>query len=167
MPEPFRLRVQKALSDRLEEIVTTLDGVSMAGRVFRGRVLFGVDDPLPMLSILEEPIQEDSREAPGWGTSARTGYRLMIQGFVDDDATNPTDPAHYLLADVMVKLAEVQTEAEAAQRVFNFPEKAPTVERIDFGPGVVRPPDDEISAKAYFWLQVSLELVEDYDNPFA
>ena len=167
MLEPFRLRVQKALGARLEEIVTTDDATPMTDRVFRGRVTFGDGDPLPMLSILEEPIQDDPDDAPKGGQAAVTIYRLMIQGFVKDDPMNPTDPGHFLMADVLVKLAEVKAEAEAAERVFAFPDKAPTVTDIDFGPGVVRPPDGEISAQAYFWLNVSFKLAEKYDAPYA
>jgi hypothetical protein len=164
---PFRLRVQKALSARLEEIVTTAEGQLMANRVFRGRVIFGADDPIPMLSILEEPIQEDPNDSPPAGKEGITIYRLMIQGFVPDDLNNPTDPAHFLQADVLVKLAQIKAESEVTERVFDFPDKAPTVTGIDFGPGVVRPPDSEISAQAYFWLTISLELAEKYDAPFA
>ncbi len=167
MPEPFRLRVQKALGARLEEITTTDGGQAMIDRVFRGRVMFGEGDPIPMLSILEEAIQEDPDDAPAEGKAAVTTYRLMIQGFVRDDPVNPTDPAHFLMADVLVKLAEVKDESAETERVFSFPDKAPTVLSIDFGPGVVRPPDGEISAQAYFWLTVSLKLAEKYDAPYA
>ncbi len=167
MADPFRLRVQKALGTRLEEIVTTLESQSMTDRVFRGRVTFGDSDPLPMLSILEEPIQEDPNDAPPTGKEGITIYRLMIQGFVPDNLTNPTDPAHFLQADVLVKLAQIKAESAETERVFSFPDKAPTVLSIDFGPGVVRPPDGEISAQAYFWLTISLELAEKYDAPYA
>jgi hypothetical protein len=33
------------------------------------------------------------------------------------------------------------------------------------GSGVVRPPD-EISAKAYFWLTITLDMVEDLADPY-
>lgn len=167
MPDPFRLRVQVALGAKLEEITTTLDALSMAGRVFRGRTVFGPEDPLPMISILEEPIQEDSVESPTTGPEVLTRYRLMIQGFVADDPINPTDPAHYLMADVLAKLWEIKESGGETQRLFAFGPKANTVTGIDFGPGVVRPPDGEISEKAYFWLSVSFDLAERLDDPFA
>ncbi len=166
MNEPFRLRVQKRLTARLEEICTTLETIQMEGRVFRGRVTFGDDDPLPMLSLLEEPIPEDQEDAPPGGSASAGSYRLVLQGFVDDDPVHPTDPAHFLMADCKAKLAEIKAEERERTRVFSFGAKAPTVERIEFGAGVVRPPD-ELSAKAYFWLTIDLGLVEDHDAPYA
>lgn len=167
MPEPFRLAVQKALQASLEEISYDFgtQTVTLAGSVFRGRVVFGDDDPLPMVSILEEPIAPDSDLEPSTGSGGSAPYQLMVQGFVADDPANPTDPAHYLLAAVKAKLAELRAASRESDRVFQFGSKAPTVTGIGFGGGVVRPAD-EISAKAYFWLRVTLDLAEDHQNPY-
>lgn len=172
--EPFRLRVQKQLAEALREITPTngfksdFSGAEDGddNRVFRGRLYFGDDDPVPMLSILEEPIAPENDLEPSGGEGGQVQYNLMIQGFATDDANHPTDPAHILLADVKKKLADVKAKAKVKDRVFQFGAKAPTVTGITFGGGVVRPPD-EISAKAYFWLQVTFNLVEDHENPYA
>ena len=89
----------------------------------------------------------------------------MVQGFVDDDPENPTDPAHVLLAEVKSRLIDLRRDESRSDRVFRFGPKANTVVGLSFGGGVVRPPD-EISAVAYFWLRVSFELAEDHMNPF-
>jgi hypothetical protein len=173
--KPFRLAVQEALGNSLKEITPAngfmsnmadydLDDV-MTPRVFRGRAIYGDDDPVPMISILEEPIAPETDLEPAEGPGGTAPYQLMIQGFVPDDPLNPTDPAHVLLADVKLRLAQVREESRVTERVFQFGAKAPTVTGISFGGGVVRPAD-EISAKAYFWLRVTLSLVEDHDNPF-
>lgn len=164
--EPFRLRVQKRITSRLEEVITTLDSIPLVDRVFRGRIVFGDDDPLPMLSLLEEPIAEDQVDSPLGGAASTGLYRLVLQGFVDDDPKHPTDPAHFLMADCKAKLAEIKLEEHQRNRVFSFGPKAPTVMKIEFGAGVVRPPD-ELSARAYFWLTIELGLVEDHDAPYA
>jgi hypothetical protein len=39
------------------------------------------------------------------------------------------------------------------------------VTKITTGIGTVRPPD-EVSAKAYFWLLIVLEIVEDVTDPY-
>ena len=39
------------------------------------------------------------------------------------------------------------------------------VTKLYIGPGVVRPPD-EVSAKAYFWLTITLDLAEDLEHPY-
>jgi hypothetical protein len=165
--KPFRLVVQERLSAALEGI-TIANGFETdlgPGKVFRGRLYFGERDPVPMVSILEEPIAAETDLEPSGGTGGTTPYILMVQGFASDDPVHPTDPAHFLMADVKRVLAEVRKERETTDRVLAFPEKAPTVTDITFGAGVVRPPDD-LSAKAYFWLRVTIELVEDNDKPY-
>ncbi len=175
-PEPFRLRVQKSLTAALQQITVAngfksdlatfqTDDDEDQDRVFRGRTLFGDDDPLPMVSILEEPIAPENDLAPVAGTTGTGSYDLMVQGFVPDDIDNPTDPAHILLADVKKRLIDLKTDENRNDRVFRFGPKANTVVGVSFGNGVVRPAD-EVSAVAYFWLRVSLELAEDHLNPF-
>jgi hypothetical protein len=144
-------------------------------RVFRGRNIFGADDPLPCLSILENPHAEDSlREEPrGGGGIARGPWELLIQGFAQDDAQNPSDPAHWLMADVKLALARERAKLKktampatmggAGYDLFGM---GTVVEDMKIGGGVVRPPDD-VSAKAFFWLILSLTMAEDTGNPFA
>ena len=172
--DPFRLRVQKELAEALRQITPAngythdLSGAddSDDNKVFRGRVIFGDDDPVPMISILEEPIAPENDLEPFDGDGSSGRYSLMVQGFADDDKRHPTDSAHRFMADVKKRLAQVKEESKTRDRVFQFGAKAPTVVGIIFGGGVVRPPD-EISAKAYFWLRVTLNLVEDHENPYA
>ena len=54
MADPKRLVVLKALCSHLEAQVRTTNGFQhdLQGRVFRGRSVFGQDDPLPMVSVL-------------------------------------------------------------------------------------------------------------------
>lgn len=166
MSDPFRIRVQKKLTEALESVTTTLDATSMTGKVFRGRAWFGDKDPLPMISILEEPIPPEGLSGPAEDTGTSTPYTLIIQGFVKDDPDNPTDPAHFLLADVKKALAAERKNAGSAQGVFQFGTKYPMIQTLEIGSGVVRPPD-ELSAKAYFWLTLTLGLVEDDDDGYA
>lgn len=165
-PDPFRLRVQKALSAAFEQI-TTDNGfrTDLGASVFRGRTLFGDDDPLPMISILEEPIAPEANLSADVGSDASGDYVLMVQGFVQDDKDNPTDPAHVFLADVKKRLVELKLDERLDDRVFRFGPKANTVVGVSWDGGVVRPAD-EISAVAYFWLRVTLDLAEDQLKPF-
>jgi len=166
MPEPFRLAVQKALTAALQEI-TVANGYStdLGANVFRGRLIYGAGDPLPMISILEEPIAEDTSLSPGIGSGDISPYVLMVQGFVEDDKDNPTDPAHWLLADVKRALIQIKAAGREGEGLFHFGPKAPMVDAVDFDGGVVRPPDGEVSAKAYFWIRVTFDLVEDHETP--
>jgi hypothetical protein len=160
--EPTRLRVLKALTDALREI-TPANGYlyDLSKSVYRGRVMFGPKDPLPMLAILETPLQpEQIPTAPD--NPARNGaWDLTIQGFVDDDFENPTDPAQYLVADVIRRLA-VEKRKNFDFALFGMGD---VVTNLSIGVPVVRPPD-ELSAKAYFYLPVALTIAEDLDKPY-
>ncbi len=162
MPKPFRLEALIRLSDALEEI-TPANGYEhdLTGKVFRGRAIFGQNDPLPMVSILEVPQAPDQVPPPAAGTTYKGPWELVIQGFLADDREHPTDPAHELLADVKRRLAEVKR----GQKDFEVLGFKKAVTGIEIGPGVVRPPD-EVSDKAYFWLTITLQVVDDLTDPF-
>ena len=161
MTEPLKIRIQKAMTASLESI-SPAGGFNsdLAGKVFRGRLLFDNDDPVPMLSILEAPVPLD-KLAPPKGSPKDSGeWELLIQGFADDDRENPTDPAHLLMADVKRVLVR-----ERALLGGEFVTVGPfgmgnAISSLSIGQGVVRPPEEHISAKAYFWLGVKLRIVE-------
>ena len=164
LPDPLRLYAMKRITTVLEGI-TVANGFKhdLDGRVFRGRAIFGEGDPIPMLSILEVPIPIDQLPSPG--SESKGGWEIMVQGFAADDRVNPTDPAHLLLADVKQCLGR-----EKKKEVWDKPGDGifglgGIVDKLYIGTGVVRPAD-EISAKAYFWLTITLEMVEDLADPY-
>jgi hypothetical protein len=160
--DPFRLRVMKALTAALEEVLIA-NGYKydLKGAVFRGRITFGDKDPLPMVSILEVPLPLDQVPSPSDGSVAAGGWDLVIQGFVQDDKKHPTDPAHILLADVKKRLA-LEKRRLVDGSAFGYKQ----ISGMTIGPGTVRPPDEN-SAKAYFWLSLTLDLAEDLLDPYA
>lgn len=161
--DPPRLRVQKAITAALDTI-TVLNGykTDLDGKNFRGRVIFGADDPLPMTSLLEVPIPLDQIPSRADNVDTTGGWELLIQGFVLDDNVNPTDPAHVLMADVKQMLAR-EKKRDKGYDIFGL---GTIVTEMQIGTGVVRPPDD-ISSKAYFWLTLTLKLAETLDAPYA
>ena len=180
---PFKLRALTALTDALAEISKdngyshdlgefVADDGAMMRRTYRGRAFFGDSDPLPMVAVLERPDPADELAEPPADTS--TGayeWNLIVQGFVQDDKQDPTDPAYKLLADIRFRLAHERTRKDETGRVadplgLGGRRKKNRVEALEFGSGVVRPAD-EVSAKAYFWLGVTLRLIEDPLFPFA
>lgn len=162
---PLRLRILKALTASLELTEYVYDDAvpmqTLEGAVFRGRTVFGDDDPEVMLSILEAPIPVDQVGSAPDNTASTGDWELLVQGFVQDDFNHPTDPAHFLMAATKVRLAY----EKARNRDFDILGLGNHVTDLRFGAGVVRPPD-EISSKAYFWLNVTLEIVEDLSKPF-
>lgn len=162
MPDPFRLRVLKALTAALEEI-TPANGYEfdLSGKVFRGRDTFGDRDPLPLVSILEAIEEQPQLSSPQSGDRSTGPWELLVQGFVDDDIENPTDPAHRLMAEVKKRLIQERTR----ERQYNIFGLNGTVTELRISHGVVRPPDD-ISGKAYFWLRVTPVVVENLADPY-
>lgn len=160
--DPFRLRVLKALTAALREI-TPANGYKhdLSSSVFRGRNLFGDDDPVPMVCILEASDEESQVDSPRGSGDQYGPWPLLIQGWSDDDSDNPTDPAHHLLADVKARLA-VERQRDRGNDILGM---GGLVDKLDFSAGVVRPVD-AWSAKAYFWLRVDLTVVEDVTKPF-
>ena len=169
MSDPFRLRVLKAMTDALKEI-TPANGYEndLSEAVFRGRDTFGDSDPLPMVSILENPRATDPSQLAD-GTGSSTQWELLIQGFVKDDFQNPTDPAYWLEAEIRKRLAAEKALARDfdGPGIFGLGQSAPCVTGIEIGNPVCRPADQETSDVAFCWLAVTLTLVEDLEKPFA
>jgi len=176
MADPTRLRILKNLTAIIEAIrpedsnsQATGYTVSLQNAVFRGRNIFGDSDPLPMVAILENPIPPDQIPSPPENPARHGDWDLAIQGFCKDDRIHPTDPAYALAADVVMALSRERTRAvqemKTKGRVINplFGEKAVTGFQI--GVPIVRPPD-ETSAKAYFWLTITLNVAENLEKPY-
>lgn len=182
---PFRRRVLTAIATTLEtNIVAGPDyNFTLVGKVFRGRRWYGTNDGLPLVSILEPPIADNPIPVPREVAHGNNTWPLLIQGFVEDDPMNPTDPAHDLLADVKRCLSiekernyRVESRANGVPNPFDMGKMRTTspdefksnyVEAIEtIGQGVVRPSDEGVSDKAYFWLNLTLKIQEDIKNPF-
>lgn len=167
--DPFRLRVLIALTDLLKTI-TPANGYAhdLSDSVFRGRAIYGDDDPVPMVSILEPPLAPDQIPSPEEAAESAGDWDLLIQGFAKDDHKNPSDPAYRLLADVKAALAKEKKKPgleRAAGRRYYLLDMENGVTAMQIGFGTVRPPD-EVSAKAYFWLTLTLSVAEDLDLPY-
>ena len=153
MADPKRLVVLKALCAHLEAQVRISNGFQhdLQGRVFRGRSVFGQDDPLPMVSVLEAPRPDQNLVTAKNGVQLDE-WPLYFQGWAQDDPNNPTDPAYRLAADVKQALAML---------IDRRPESAPyyllgdLVLDLTISPGTVRPPD-QVSSWAYFYLPVTV-----------
>lgn len=168
MPDPLRLLVHKRLTTLLEGI-TYVDvdesSVSMVDRVFRGRGIFGTETPVPLISILEAPIPNETERSPTGGTSIKQDWELVIQGFVKDDKRNPTDPAHVLMAEVKKALIDERKKQDWHRPEDGILGLGRSILDLVVGAGVVRPAD-ELSSKAYFWLVLTVKMVEDLSDPY-
>lgn len=162
MADPVRLLVLKKLTFLLQGI-TEIDGVTvnLTQSVFRGRSVFGENDALPMLSILESPRNTDGIRAGENRSENLNKWGLMLQGWVKDDKVNPTDPAYHLAEAVMNRLKLV-TEIRPGNSGQPLNENVYLLGRsivgFEVGQPIIRPPIDNLSSKAFFYLQVDVEL---------
>lgn len=173
MADSKRLATLKALTTYLAAEITVANGYqhTLTAAVFRGRMVFDTEDPLPCVSILDNlnPDRFPVRAGNNDGAAGVSGQRwiLLVQGWVDDDKLNPTDPAELLLADVKMALAKLDHDPNpmtTEQRSANYL-LGGLIEGLECEPGTVRPPDQN-SAKAYFWMRVVLKFTENVRNPF-
>lgn len=174
METPYRLKVLMDLCEYLQTEIQKTNGYQhdLQG-AFRGRAFFTTkDDPVPMLSILENV--DPDRYPPAAGRNGyehetyNEGWVLLIQGFAVDDKENPTDPAHYLMADVRKALAKIAyrgspTEARPTGDLYML---GGLLTGFKMEPGVVRPPFEQVSETAFFWMRVTLKISEDPNDPY-
>ena len=164
---PFRLRVLQGLTSVLQTI-TVANGYKhdLADRIFRGRIIFGDSDPIPLVSILEAPLPDEPDLTPAGNGYWAGPWRIMIQGWVDDDKTNPTDPAHYLLADVKKALAAERKKMIQPGRGNTMLGMPGCVTDLRIGACVVRPAEEQVNEYANFLLSVTLEIAENMADPY-
>jgi hypothetical protein len=151
------------------EAVTPENGYAydLTGRVFRGRVIFGKDDPIPMVSILEAPRPGIQTPADENKVARLTSWELLIQGWVLDDKVNPLDPVYPLKGSVERQLGRVFAQnPQTGQGLYPEYKLFGTLASMVVGPGVCRPPDAQLSSKAFFWLPVTVQYLEDLSAPF-
>lgn len=164
MADPIRLVILKKLSKHLDGIAS-IEGYNydLKDAVFRGRTIFGEDDPLPMLSILEAPRAEGSLYA-GEFEVKRDHWQLLIQGWTEDNIENPTDNAYLLADDVEKRLGMlIATKPDSSGRPL-YPaiyKLEGLIIGLEFGPSIIRPPMEQVSSKAFFYLPVTLSLASE------
>lgn len=104
MADSKRLTILKRLTAYLSAQVKPANGYTydLTGKVYRGRTVFDdKNDPMPMVSILEQVRQDVIGETSGRTKTYDIALPLQIQGWAKSpDPDNPTDGAHQLLADL-------------------------------------------------------------------
>ncbi len=138
---------------------------SLRDRVFRGRESFGENDPLPMVSLLEPPLSIERIASQPDNPNAAGAWDILIQGWAVDDKDNPTDPAYRLAAWVVQTLAKERTKMRGRPGSKNYLGLGDRITEIKVGAPVVRPADFP-SANACFYLLITLQIVEDMEDPF-
>lgn len=175
-PVPKQLQIMQRLTAHLEKISADFypdfgfpEDFNLAGAVFRGRTTLGPSDPYPALTILEAPNPKTGAPASENNRKRHEDWVLLIQGFVRDDAENPTDPAYELKAITEFHLARLIAIREQDGEPL-FPDEyllGKLLTGLTIGQGVVRPPEVQVSPKAFFYIPVTVKLVTDPTKPYA
>jgi hypothetical protein len=175
MADSKRLRALKAFCEVIREVRGPDAGYNydVSNAVFRGRMFFGPEDPTPMVSVLDNPDPDRWPSRTGMDEHSHTGvekWHLLVQGWAPEDRQNPTDPAFNLMADVVKALARINLDPNPATAApFDNPHYmlGGLITGMTMEPGVVRPPLEAPSNKAFFWMRVALQFVEDTNDPYA
>lgn len=161
MPDPLKLSVLKALTTHLEGIQgDEWGGFNLEGCVFRGRNRFGDDVPETFISIMEAPRPDQGRDVGWLGEERAYGWELLLQAWTIDDTLNPTDPL-YLLEYQITRRLHMIIDTNEMSGFPTYPEVYLLGNRItEFrcGPGVIRPPTDNLSSKSCLYLPLRLGL---------
>jgi len=141
----------------------------MGQSVFRGRLTFGDEVPVPFIALLEAPRQFDPLSAGTANLIEKDNWTILIQGFATEDIKHPLDPAYDLLAWTQMRLSRITVEKPNGARGGLYPMEwhlGGLVADIRYQIPIVRPGKDDVSDTAYFYLPVSVGVVTDLTMPF-
>lgn len=167
--------------DLLVRMTTHFEGITpangydfdMPGKVFRGRLVFGADDPDPVISIVEHLSADITVDVAGENRISRAEtWVLLVQGWMRIVSEHPTDAVYNLKAAVEHRLARcIQTNGRGeplypAEYMLGLGRK--NVTGITIGPGVVSAPvRPDASMRSFFYLPVGIGWASDVSDPFA
>lgn len=136
--------------------------------VFTGKMIFGTEVAYPAVAILEASQMIPGLFAGEGGQKRKDELQLLVQGFSNADNTveDPTSPAYQLMAAVETRLARINAMKGG---VVHYPDDyllGGLLTKFMINKGVVRPPEEKVSAKAYFYLPVIAHLSVEVANPY-
>lgn len=171
MNEPRQLDILKRLTAHIATISPASGwDFDLTTSVFRGRRVYGDNDPVPMVSIVEH-LQGDGdiATAGDFGHVSHENWLLLVQGWIKATSDHPTDDAYKLKAQVMSKLNEINRLSPSNGEPM-YPAAyllGRTIESLRIGPGIVSGPMPEFSpVLAFFYLPLTVGLVVDNDDLF-
>lgn len=165
MNVPTRLLVLQRLQDLLRNL--TLDGVPIEIEVLRGRNHLGSETVVPSLSILENPRPDFTSLAGDENVMRKDNMTLLIQGRCLPDSNASTDSAYYLEAAVEERLSDILAFKDGGRP--KYPEihmLGGLITKLEIGAPVVRPPEEKVSAWAYFFLVLRIGIAADISKPY-
>lgn len=174
MAEPLQLKVLKAFRDHLTFINPTNESegtgaaydLDLRGKVWFNRNKFGATE-VPALALLESPRPGGSLPVGENKYYRSDTWLLLLQGFVaDSDKTG--EAAYWLKAYTEERLARL-VKIDRSSGKPSFPDEyflGNLIDGLTIEQGVVRPPEENISPTAFFYIPLTVKLVTDSSAPF-
>jgi hypothetical protein len=140
--------------------------------VHRGRNILGAESAVTKerpvaVSVIESPRPDIATYAGDWGEARSEWWTLLIQGQALNDLRD-TDLAYFLAADVELHLSRItatrsQTGSAKYPDAFNL---GGLITGMEVAPPVVRAPEPQVSATAFFFLPVRVGVAGKTGDPF-
>jgi len=166
--------------DILKRLTTHLEGITLANgyefdlssSVFRGRLLYGENDTLPFVSIVEHLQGDITTATAGENEVERVEtWILLVQGMTKNDVRNPTDETYQLKASVEQQLSRLILQDHygnpqyPSEYFFGLYGQG-VITGLTIGPGIVSPPREGICERAFFYLPLGVGLALNISEPF-
>lgn len=173
MAESLKLHTLKAITAHIEG-VTPLNNYDfdLTDAVFRGRLLYGEEVPDTMVSIVEHLQGDVTTDTAGENSIERTEtWILLVQGIAKNSVLNPTDDLYNLMAAVEHRLARTilmdrKGNPAFPDEYFFGLKSLNIITGLTIGPGIVSPPRQGISEKAFFYLPLGVGLATNISEPW-
>lgn len=142
----------------------------LSDKVFRGRRVFGADDPDPVLSVVEHLSADVTLDVAGENRIARSEtWVLLIQGWGRVFDEHPTDVLYNLKAATEHRMARCIQTGNGGQPL--YPKEYflghKNVTGLVIGPGVVSAPTQpDSSMRSFFYLPLGVGWASDVSDPF-
>lgn len=171
IPRPFRLQILDKLTALIHTVTPANNfyfDLSEDDTVVRGRLFIGDDEPVPMVALNEPPLAIEAIRAAPQNINRVNDWDILIQGWAAVGKIHETDEAYTLAAEVQQVIAGEKTKPSGRPGSGNgsdFLGFGTKIVDMRIGAPVVRPPD-ETSAKACFYMILTLQISEDMAKPF-
>ncbi len=158
-----QLVILKALTTLIETITTDNDyDFDLEGHVFRGKGIFGSQEPMPFVSIRESPRPDPRPDEGGYGKPKRTErWELLVQGWVKTSQENPTDDLYGLKGAIEHRLQRINDESSDDYRLGGL------VHEVQIGPGVVVATTPQSAGQEALYLPLIVVYTANVADPWA
>lgn len=172
--DSIKLAILKKLTLHLEGITPVNEYVyDLSNSIYRGRLLYGEETRSPFLSIVENLQADSPTDVAGEENVMSVNlWTLLVQGVGKNDTKHPTDDLYQLMAATEHRLARLIARNEndgyptyPTEHYLGLKDLK-TISAMTIGPGIVSPPREGISSKAFFYLPLGINLVTDIRMPF-